>query len=169
MTIFVIAELSQAPYIYFEVISKDSWNRYRSEGVAYQHLSVTRAGSFDYSLQCVRLYSQKPLQNLKRFFVGDYSSYDDLTWFGIPRNHQEPVINKYGVNTIATGQLNIRMNVVHQSAALIKDNATDATKKCQKYISEKLSTSDLLKSVEEVLRVYKRARKNMIEARRMVQ
>lgn len=185
-TFKIPTELPQPPYIYFEVVSIDSWGRYRCEGVTYKNLPISQPGTHTYELQCSRLFSQNPIANLRRFFVGDYSSYDDATWFGYPSNHEvtitqhkqfafprfrfcfkEPVINKYGVSTIGTGQLNVRMNVVHQSAAFVPNGAGDASSTRQKFVFEKLAASSLIKSVEEVLKAFKKAKKNMMQAKKL--
>jgi Meckel syndrome type 1 protein len=73
-------------------------------------------------------------------------------------------LNKYGANTVGTGQIGVRMNVVHQSQAFLdkyKENSDE-----NREIFEKLNSSSLVKSVEQVLQAFKRARKNMIAARK---
>lgn len=73
-------------------------------------------------------------------------------------------MNKYGANTVGTGQIGVRMNVVHQSQAFLdkyKENSDE-----NREIFEKLNSSSLVKSVEQVLQAFKRARKNMIAARK---
>lgn len=60
------------------------------------------------------------------------------------------------------------MNVVHQSEAFAEDGAGDALSKRNKFVFEKLASSSLIKSVEEVLKAFKKAKKNMMEAKKLV-
>lgn len=76
-----------APYIYFEVISKDTFDRFRTEGITYTRLPVY-AGLFDFRLNCLRILPNNLSSNLRRFFIGDYMNYDDVTWFGLPKEHE---------------------------------------------------------------------------------
>lgn len=81
----------------------------------------------------------------------------------------ETCLNKYGVETISTGYLKVRMSVLHQSQALIDGAAGDSLQRQKKTISvDKLRVSALVKSVEQVVIAFKRARRNMIEARKHV-
>ncbi|XP_044763320.1 Meckel syndrome type 1 protein [Coccinella septempunctata] len=156
------------PYIYFEIVSRGSWDRYRCEGLTYRCLPIAKPGFYEYSLPCFRL-TEGVTSELRRFFVGDCSNYNDITWIGLPKSlDSDSVFNKYGVRTVGTGSLTVRMNVVHQSQAfLAKYNEADVIKSKEKFIFEKLNSSSLVKSVEQVLEAFKRARRNMIQARKM--
>lgn len=69
---------------------------------------------------------------------------------------------------MSTGSLSIRMNIIHQSQALLKKyNESNVIKSREKFIFEKLNSSSLVKSVEQVLEAFRKARKNMIQARKM--
>lgn len=83
-----ILEPLNSPYIYFEVVSKDTWSRYRTEGLTYKALPILQPGVHVYDLQCLRVTTGKPSGELRRFFIGDCSSYNDITWTGIPRDLQ---------------------------------------------------------------------------------
>lgn len=73
--------LPQPPYIYFEVISKDYWDRYRCEGLTYKNLPI-KPGNYRCQMNCFRLLPGVS-GRLRRFFIGDCSGYD-VTWIGMP-------------------------------------------------------------------------------------
>lgn len=81
---------------------------------------------------------------------------------------QDKVINKFGINTVGTGSLKVRFNVLHQSQAFLDKFAGDGFKNREGMIFDKLKASSLIKSVEEVLQAFKKARKNMLEARQQI-
>lgn len=81
-------KIPKSPYIYLEVISKDSWNRYRTEGLTYKNLPLSKPGKYQYDLQCFRLIPDSISGQLRRFFIGDCSSYNDITWIGLPKNYE---------------------------------------------------------------------------------
>lgn len=77
---------------------------------------------------------------------------------------QSIVFNKFGINTLGTGELNVRLNVVHQSQAFLEEYREGDPR--EKLIYEKLNSSSLIKSVEEVLHAFRTARKKMLEVRK---
>lgn len=81
------------PYIYFEVVSKDSWDRFRCEGLAYISLPVAVPGRHHYDLHCFRMIHSWPYSELRRSFIGDYRNYDDITSIAIPRNFEVHNLN----------------------------------------------------------------------------
>lgn len=81
-------KVPKCPYIYFEVISKDTWNRYRTEGLTYKNLPVSKPGNYNFNLQCFRLTPSNISGQLRRFFIGDCSNYSDITWIGVPKNYE---------------------------------------------------------------------------------
>ncbi|XP_044260603.1 Meckel syndrome type 1 protein [Tribolium madens] len=156
--------IPNCPYIYFEVISKDTWSRYRTEGLTYKALPVAKPGNYQFNLQCFRLIPHGISGQLRRFFIGDCSSYGDLTWVGLPKYYDGSVLNKYGTNTVGTGLISVSVHVVHQSQAFLDKYKENSEENLE--IFEKLNSSSLVKSVEQVLQAFKRARKNMIAARK---
>lgn len=70
-------------------------------------------------------------------------------------------IDKYGVETIASGELTVKLSVVQQKNVARGDESPQ-----RDVFSEKFQSSTLLKSVAEVVRAFKKARKNMIETRK---
>lgn len=75
---------------------------------------------------------------------------------------QAAILNKYGTSVEGTGQLVLGVDLVHQSQAFFKKYGGNGE---NSDVFEKLSCSTLIKSVEQVLRAFKRAKKNMLEAR----
>ncbi|KAJ8917237.1 hypothetical protein NQ315_002254 [Exocentrus adspersus] len=125
----------KTPYIYFEVFSQGSWGRYRTEGLAYRNLPVSQPGRHSYNLSCFRFTQGK-----------------------------SAAIDKMVVDTVGTGELKVRMNVVHQSQAFLKEFSEG--ERTDRFIYEKLNSSSLIKSVDEVLHAFRRARRNMLEVRK---
>lgn len=78
----------KCPYIYFEVISKDTWSRFRTEGLAYQCLPVFKPGCWEFKLHCVRICPEGAAGALRRFFIGDCGAYGDVSWVGLPKDHE---------------------------------------------------------------------------------
>lgn len=70
--------------IYFEIVSKDSWSRYRTEGYTYKILPINNLGLQKYTLQCLRLTDTTPFGKRQDFFIGGCSILDDITWLAIP-------------------------------------------------------------------------------------
>lgn len=80
--------VQRLPYIYFEVISKDTWSRFRTEGLAYQCLPVFKSGYCEFQLSCVRICPEGTSGELRRFFIGDCGCYNDITWVGLPKDYE---------------------------------------------------------------------------------
>ncbi|KAH1019033.1 hypothetical protein HUJ05_006698 [Dendroctonus ponderosae] len=159
-------EYSQLPYVYFEIISKGSWNRYRTEGLCYLQIPIYSSRTLTHNLKCFR-FTKNPISEMRRYFIGDYQNYDDVSWIGIPNGYQENTINKYGTETICTGELNIKINVLHQSQEFLEERR-GSIDKSSKTMLERLGSSALLKSVEQVIQEFKKARKEMLDARKHV-
>ncbi|XP_050299372.1 tectonic-like complex member MKS1 isoform X2 [Anthonomus grandis grandis] len=157
--------LPKCPYIYFEIFSKDSWERFRTEGLSYINLPISQSGYFQYDLNCFRFTTKNPISEMKRYFIGDCQNYSDVTWIGMPKDYSESVMNKYGTETVSTGQLKVRIHVLHQSQEFIEERSGDPDR-TRKIISETLGSSALIRSVEQVIQEFKRARKEMLEVRR---
>lgn len=72
------------PCIYFQIISKSSWERYRTEGIAYQYLPISRPNCYLYDLSCYRFDPGECSGKLRRYFIGDAYNYRDVRWVGLP-------------------------------------------------------------------------------------
>lgn len=163
-------EVLKSPYIYFEAVSKDSWDRFRTEGLAYTILPVTQAGLHSYALRCLRICPEGIVGNLRRFFIGDFSNYDHITWASLPREPREGRMNRYGVLSVGTGEISVRVSVLQQSQAFSEDFASEngKTTRRRKFLLDKLNTSVLIKSIEQVVAAFKVAKRKMVEARKNV-
>lgn len=75
------------PNIYLEIISKDTWDRYRSEGVCYKNLPVFKPGNYVFDMQCYRILPGSLTASLRRFFIGDYRRYEDVRWVNRAKDH----------------------------------------------------------------------------------
>ncbi|KAJ8956381.1 hypothetical protein NQ318_015119 [Aromia moschata] len=112
--------IPKTPYIYFEIISKTTWDRYRTEGLTYRNLPVSKPGCYLHTLSCFR-YLNGTQGNLRRFFIGDCSNYKDVRWIGLPNEYEAgEIVNRFNANTASTGQLNLRVNVLHHSQAFLR-------------------------------------------------
>lgn len=81
-------ECFESPYVHFEIVSKDSWSRFRTEGLAYQCLPVFTPGYSEFRLNCVRIAPEGVRGELRRFFIGDCAAYNDICWVGLPKNFE---------------------------------------------------------------------------------
>ncbi|CAG9770212.1 unnamed protein product [Ceutorhynchus assimilis] len=169
-------EIPKSPTIYFEIMSKDSWDRYRTEGLCYLNLPISRSGTLKYDLNCFRFTTKSPAGEMKRFFIGDYQNYGDVRWIGGLDNHiigelkgeLDTFLNKYGTETVSTGELNVRINIVHQSQEFLDNRPEGSIENTRRMVFERLGSSTLIKSVEQVIQEFKKARKEMLKAKKNV-
>lgn len=66
-----------------------------------------------------------------------------------------------------TGKLTLRLNIVHQSVGLATGEPAKRSKGAA--VLDKLESSALLKSTEQVIEAFKSARRRMTEARKKVE
>lgn len=72
------------------------------------------------------------------------------------------MLSKYGVQTITSGIVNVRLNTIQQSHAFI---GPTKRKEDQFQMLERLSASSLLSSVSTVLMAFKTARDRMLKVK----
>lgn len=74
------------------------------------------------------------------------------------------------MKTVGTGELKVNVSVFQQSSALDLDDDPEMPiyGRRGRFLLEKLRDSGLVRSVEEVVMAFKRAKKNMIDARRIM-
>ncbi|XP_022902728.1 tectonic-like complex member MKS1 [Onthophagus taurus] len=160
-------KILDTPFIYFEIISKDTFNRFRIEGISYLKLPIL-PGSYEKRLECLRIRPDNISNELRRFFIGDFMSYDDITWFSMPKSHQDVVLNKQGTTTLSSGSIEIKFNIIEQSRVFMETDDENRTgSRRERLISSKLN-GGLAKTVREVLKAFKEARRNMLEAREKI-
>lgn len=90
----------------FEVLSLDWWGRHRTEGYGYITLPST-AGLHHVTTHTWRPTGNSPVDELRRFFIGGNPELDDITFVGIPHQHEVCVIslNDYCCYNLMSGRL----------------------------------------------------------------
>jgi hypothetical protein len=85
---------------------------------------------------------------------------------------QDSLLSKYGFHTITSGDVTVKLNIVHHSQALVGSNTIadggrgDArANRYSSFLLERLSAATLVSSVNAVLIAFKRARERMLKAR----
>ncbi|CAG9854348.1 unnamed protein product [Phyllotreta striolata] len=157
----------KSPCIYFQVVSKSPWNLYRTEGMTYQFLPVSTPGCHRFNSNCFRFDYSNCFGKLRRYFIGDAYNYKDVRWIGLPADLCDTgTFNKFGVNTMGTGEIEFRVNVVHQSQAFMREFRDGDVQ--TKFVYEKLNSSNLIRSVNQVLMAFKKARRKMYEVKKHV-
>ncbi|XP_022186272.1 Meckel syndrome type 1 protein-like isoform X2 [Nilaparvata lugens] len=137
----------------------DSWGRVGKEGCSWVSVPPI-SGQHNFRLQCWR-----PMQNLsmsatnslKRYFIGGTPHLANMSFNGIPESFQGGRLSKFGVKEIATGELDVCLNIILHSQS-------------SDYLSEEFSQSSfldhfpalsLLQSVNIALKAFLWARKRI--------
>ncbi|GLV38423.1 Meckel syndrome type 1 [Carabus blaptoides fortunei] len=153
-------DLPKCPTIYFQVISLDCLDRYKVEGLTYKCLPVYTPGKYRLELQCLTVPDNIYNESIRKYFLGDYGNINDLSWLSIPKGYKGNVLNRYGVPTISTGSVEIRLNVLSQLnatgiyAGVLSDQNQNGNGE------EKLN-----KTVNDVIDAYQKAKDAMMESR----
>ncbi|GBG32495.1 Meckel syndrome type 1 protein-like [Hondaea fermentalgiana] len=115
----------EQPKIFFQVKSRDTWERHRTEGYA----SVLLPGAAGTSFHQVRAWkvSGSLRQQVSEHFVGGALQLDSSMYSSFPQTHQGPFLNRYGFSTQTSGSLHVRINtVVHRHVGIADAAALDA-------------------------------------------
>lgn len=58
---------------------------------------MSHSGGFTYDLRCFRFTSPNPLNEMKRFFIGDCKNYTNIDWIAVPTTHEVtlPLVEKF--------------------------------------------------------------------------
>ncbi|XP_063982257.1 tectonic-like complex member MKS1 [Diachasmimorpha longicaudata] len=147
------------PQVLIAAASLDKWTRYRIEGYATQALSPT-PGRYIYQLKTWRPVAGF-INTLRRFFTGGIAELEDLTYCGIPRGENGPIVDKSQLKAVPGGFIDIEMNIVHQSRDFSKN------RRISRDTLDRLSAGTLINTVDTVLEQFKAARERMIRARAM--
>eukprot|EP00040_Diaphanoeca_grandis_P024723 m.136270 g.136270 ORF g.136270 m.136270 type:complete len:546 (+) comp29840_c0_seq2:145-1782(+) len=107
---------TNVPRILFQVNSLDYFERHRTEGYGHVVLPL-QSGSFSMKTQCWRPLAKPVTSNMRRYFLGGTNELDHPTYVGIPSLHDKKVLSRLGMNTISTGTVHVRVNVVKQNSA----------------------------------------------------
>ncbi|XP_069683999.1 tectonic-like complex member MKS1 [Periplaneta americana] len=158
------------PQMFIEVLSVDSWNRYRTEGYGYISLPSS-PGQHTIIVSTWRPLSKSPIGEMRRFFIGGSPELEDPSFVGIPSNFEDSRLSKHGLHTVTSGNVILKFNILHQSQALIGSSVgTDGggdtrINKHSTFLLERLSAATLVNSVNAVLIAFKRARERMLKAK----
>lgn len=104
--------LHPSPTIYFQVVSRDFWNRYRTEG--YGYMSAPK----NPTIKLFQVNTWKPRgtmrNDLRSYFVGGAQELSDVTYAGVPRDFQDTFLNKHSLVTTASGTINVKVHMTIQ-------------------------------------------------------
>lgn len=148
--------LSRWPRLLLSAASLDSWTRYRIEGYAALPIPMT-PGRYEFTVSTWRAKGSI-IDTLRRFFVGGSYELEDITYCGIPMNHEGKILDKSNLKVVPSGNIKIYMNVILQSGKHFNHQRDD---------SDKVSTDTLVNNVENVLEQFKAAKERMIRIRAM--
>ncbi|XP_013384089.1 Meckel syndrome type 1 protein [Lingula anatina] len=153
--------LPKWPVMYIEVLSLDSWQRYRTEGYGYLTLPCIPGVSTE-EVTCWRPTGNSVVSELRRFFIGGSPELEDLSYISVPSTFEGSHLSKYGFKTETTGSVTVRLNILHQSQAFL-DKAH--SKKKMGNLMDRLGATSSQLSIMNVLDAFQRARQRMISAR----
>ncbi|XP_049838271.1 Meckel syndrome type 1 protein isoform X2 [Schistocerca gregaria] len=144
------------PQLLMRVASLDSWGRFRVEG--YCHVPLPNStGRHTLSIPSWRFTPDGRLHEMRRFFVGGGCNVS-IDIAGVPDAVKgKPVLGKFGLRTISSGTVTVRMDIIHQTS--------ERAEGWGKNVPHHLSSSALLNSVEAVIAAFSRARHRMLRAR----
>mmetsp|Transcript_807 Transcript_807/g.988 ORF Transcript_807/g.988 Transcript_807/m.988 type:complete len:247 (-) Transcript_807:202-942(-) len=98
--------------LFFQVKSRDSWERHRTEGYAYVNVPM-EAGTYDFSLRTWKV-GGSIRQKSSEYFIGGALQLDKASYTAIPYEQQGPFLNRYGFNSETSGSIRIKLNIVKQ-------------------------------------------------------
>ncbi|PIK53819.1 Meckel syndrome type 1 protein [Apostichopus japonicus] len=118
--------LPQWPQVFVEVLSIDSWQRYRTEGYGYITIPST-PGTHHLDIQTWRPLGRSSYENLERFFIGGSPELEDPTYVSVPITHDGPVLSRFGFRTETTGMVSLKLHVMQQSRIFMEKSASRRT------------------------------------------
>lgn len=96
----------------FRLLSIDQWKRERNEGFSTLRIPIKPGWEFRDTIDCYRLSTGTVLESLRRFFIGDKNYQED---FSIKRTLHQDGFNRYGLQTVSTGQIEVIAFLILQS------------------------------------------------------
>ena len=99
----------------------------------------------------------KPYSEMKRFFIGGTPELEDIRYIG-QSDEQGSVLSKLGLKTVASGQVTVKLNIIHQAKAFMLGNTrTSITgkKQSRRVLIDRLSSATLFTSVNTVLEAFR--------------
>ncbi|ESO97860.1 hypothetical protein LOTGIDRAFT_228399 [Lottia gigantea] len=149
------------PIIYVEVLSLDSWQRYRTEGYTYFSLPGKPGTSYE-TQDCWRPLKDSVVSNLRRFFIGGSPELEFPTYTAIPSTFDGSHLSKFGFRTETTGSVCMRFNTMLQSRMFVQKKSN---KKSLGALLDNLGITSQQASVASVIEAFKKARLKMLQAR----
>ncbi|KAI0226702.1 hypothetical protein LSAT2_022852 [Lamellibrachia satsuma] len=153
--------LMKWPQLFIEVLSLDSWGRFRTEGYGYVTLP-SNPGVFRMNIHCWRPAGRSCMSNLRRFFIGGSPELEDPLASSVPASFEGKHISKFGFKTVSTGFVTVKMNMIQQAQAYLQ---TKAAKKKSGSIMNHLGYSAVHANIMSVLEAFQQAKKRMMAAR----
>ncbi|GLH11297.1 Meckel syndrome type 1 protein [Gryllus bimaculatus] len=155
------------PQLFVEVLSLDSWGRFRVEGYCFLKVPP-HPGQHHFALPTWRPITNGPSGELRRFFIGGAPGFEDLSSVGIPATFEGAHLSKLGLKTTGSGIVHLRLNILHQSSEISSDTSNlenSENRNRHSFLLERLSASTIVNSVNSVMTAFKKARERMIRAR----
>ncbi|KAJ8043977.1 Meckel syndrome type 1 protein [Holothuria leucospilota] len=107
-------KMPQWPQIFVEVLSIDSWHRYRTEGYGYIAIPSS-PGTHVLEIQTWRPVGRSIFDDLRRFFIGGSPELEDPTYVSVPTTHDGKILSRFGFRTETTGSVTVKLHVMQQS------------------------------------------------------
>ncbi|XP_070571462.1 tectonic-like complex member MKS1 [Ptychodera flava] len=153
------------PQLFIEVLSLDSWQRYRTEGYGYIDMPST-PGMHTLELTTWRPCGNSMVDQMRRFFIGGSPELEDPSYTAIPATQEGQILSKFGFRTESTGSVKIKLNMMQQSQVFME--STTSKRKVGSLI-DRLGGLSMQHSVQTVLEMFLKARKRMEAARDSLQ
>ncbi|TRY71762.1 hypothetical protein TCAL_09722, partial [Tigriopus californicus] len=147
------------PQIFVEVISVDSWSRVRTEGYGSMALPFM-AGSYDLKIDTWRPVLPNLSNDLRRYFIGGTPELEDLAYAGVPGDLDGPILSRFGLRTVSTGRVRLRLNLIHQAKAFLNEKNRNP----RISLFDRLGSASLFNSVQAVLEAFHQARSRFQKA-----
>ncbi|KPP62799.1 Meckel syndrome type 1 protein-like, partial [Scleropages formosus] len=150
--------LPRWPVLYFEVLSLDLWQRYRTEGYG---CLVIPASPGSHTLTCS---TWRPLQGgtvaeLRRFFIGGSPELEDMSYVRVPSTFKGDRLSRFGFRTVTTGSVTFTLHCMQHARAFVDAGVLN---KRRQSVLDQLGGFSQQSSVHEA---FERARRRMREAR----
>nr|XP_006818832.1 PREDICTED: Meckel syndrome type 1 protein homolog [Saccoglossus kowalevskii] len=153
------------PQLFVEVLSLDSWQRYRTEGYGYIDFPNT-SGTHELEIKTWRPQGNSLIDEMRRFFIGGSPELEDPTYTAVPTTHEGEILSKFGFKTETTGSVKLRINILQQSQVFME---SQTSKRKVGSLIDRLGGLSMQHSVQSVLELFQKARKKMQAARDSLQ
>ncbi|XP_063966049.1 tectonic-like complex member MKS1 isoform X2 [Lytechinus pictus] len=153
--------LPKWPQLFLEVLSLDSWQRYRTEGYGCITLPPN-PGTYSFDVNMWRPLGRSSYDEMRRFFIGGSPELEDSSYVSVPLTHDGKVLSRFGLMTETTGSVTVKLNLMQQSRAFM-----DQTSKRKNVgtLIDKLGGMTMQASVASVMDLFQKARRRMQNAK----